>query len=50
MSGKPLGIGDQGAQQRHFPGGEVAAVIAALDLAGHSGAMNLAYPVYTHTD
>ena len=30
---------DQCAQQRHFPGGEVAAVIAALDPAGHAAAM-----------
>ena len=30
---------DQRAQQRHFPGGEVAAVIAALDPAGHAAAM-----------
>ena len=32
--------GDQRAQQRHFPGGEVAAVITALDRAGHAGAMS----------
>ena len=32
---------DQRAQQRHFPGGEVAAVIAALDPAGHAGAVKL---------
>ena len=30
---------DQRAQQRYFPGGEVAAVIAALDPAGHAAAM-----------
>ena len=30
---------DQRAQQRYFPGGEVAAVIAALDPAGHAGAV-----------
>ena len=28
------------AQQRHSPGGEVAAVITALDRAGHTGAMS----------
>ena len=31
--------GNQGAQQRHLFGGEVAAVIAALDGAGHPGAV-----------
>ena len=41
MSGKPLGIGDQGAQQRHLLSREVAPVIAALDLAVHSGTMSL---------
>ena len=36
-----LGIGgDQGAQQRHLIGGEVAAVVAALNRAGHPGAVN----------
>ena len=33
--------GDQGAQERHFFNGEVATVIAALDRAGHPGAVNL---------
>ena len=32
--------GDQRAQQRHLPDREVAPVIAALDLAGHPGAIN----------
>ena len=32
--------GDQGAQQRHLVCGEAAPVIAALDHAGHPGAMN----------
>ena len=32
--------GDQRAQQRHFPGGEVATVITALDRVGHAGAMS----------
>ena len=32
--------GDQGAQQRHLVGGEVASVVAALDGAAHPGAMN----------
>ena len=32
--------GDQGVQQRHLVCGEVAPVIAALDHAGHPGAMN----------
>ena len=32
---------DQRAQQRHFLGGEVAPVIAALDGAGHRGVMKL---------
>ena len=36
--------GDQGAQQRHLFGGEVAAVIAALDGAGHPGAVTIASP------
>ena len=40
MAAEPPGTGDQGAQQRHLLGGEVAPVIAALDLAGHPGAVS----------
>ena len=40
VAGEARGTGDQGAQQRHFLGAEVAAVIAALDLAAHPGAFN----------
>ena len=38
VAGESCGSGDERAQQRHLLGGEVAPVVAALDLAGHRGA------------
>ena len=40
--------GDQRAQQRHFFNGEVAPVIAALDRAGHPGAVKFAPALLAH--
>ena len=40
--------GGQRAQQRHFPGGEIAAVITALDLAGHRRRHELAPALLAH--